>query len=200
MDNTSGYSSKPAKRKVGRPNDRIWDHFEKGVKRPGGCRHPGKCVYCHLVIDDGRPENLYKHIVKCDSVPTQVRLEYIELQAKRVEAQRALSLNKKPKLPPPEFVPVAESSLAGSPAATRQAKSPVACQPRRLAEKSVQASNLSLLRMLITSGLPFAIVNDPSFAFFVRALCPEYALPGMPSALVRMLGVALGVSGTMCGV
>lgn len=186
MDNPPGQSSLPAKRKVGRPNDRIWDHFEKGIKRPGSCRHPGKCTYCHVVIEDGRPENLYKHIVKCDSVPAQVRLEYTELQAKRLEAQRALSLTKKPKLSA-EFVPVGEVSLAGSPGTVRPPKMPGSSQPRRMADKSVHATNVSLLRMLITSSQPFALIKNPYFAAFVRALCPEYSLPGMPLALVNGL-------------
>jgi hypothetical protein len=81
----------------GRPPDPIWEHFEKLPGRPGSTRKAGRCNHCRFEIGDGRIGYLYKHISFCRVATPEIKLQCVQMQAKKAVAT-ALPAGRKRKL------------------------------------------------------------------------------------------------------
>jgi hypothetical protein len=158
-------------KKRGRPNDYIWAHYEKITDKKNP-RLAGKCRFCASVVQDGRPENLYKHIHECVSATSEVKAEAIEMQAKKAVSAPLPSKGLKRK----------STNLKGTSArkgdGEKQIKVSSYCQ-RRLPDATVQTIHVKLLRTIIMCSLAFVIVENPFFIDFIQTLCPGYVPPGM---------------------
>eukprot|EP00884_Botryococcus_braunii_P006080 jgi/Botrbrau1/15473/Bobra.43_2s0094.2 len=175
----------PDKKRVGRPNDPIWEHFEKKPKPSVTQKFPGQCRHCLIVVQDGRPENLYKHMVDCPASTPEVKAQCAEWQA----IKAAMQPRKKRKLDKASDTLGSDSK---APQKVLKQSSPPHLQPNVVTMGHRPASvhmaiHLSLLKMLIMSGTSFSLVDDPYFKDFVKTLCPTYIPPGRTMLLGSVL-------------
>jgi hypothetical protein len=150
----------------GRPPDPIWEHFEKLPGRPGSTRKAGRCNHCRFEIGDGRIGYLYKHISFCRVATPEIKLQCVQMQAKKAVAT-ALPAGRKRKL---------SNQAKGS---SLQQTKVTSYGQGRLPDAVMQTCHVKLLRMVIMTSSSFTLVDDPFFVDFIQTLSPGYNPPGM---------------------
>ena len=150
-------------KKTGRPFDCITLHFTKNHTKPKkNNRYWWTCNYCQTPLV-GRDDNLQKHILSmCRRVPEDARL----LEMTRI-ANESRPLPKKLRR-------LTCGSSAGQDTLSRFVD-------LGLSADIAQQANKELLRMCVTGGISFRIVENTHFRRLLGLLRPSYVLPGAHS-------------------
>ncbi len=167
---TSLTSSVP-KNRGGAPPSFIWKFFTKlqqNNKKTN--RYRAQCNFCSHVVEDGRVENLHKHILYvCQIASTDIK-QYVqaELDKKAFDEERT-GKNKKQKREHGQTPPASRAPAA-----------------RPINDKEQEELDVKLLRLLIMNSLPFDAVESPWMVDFCYSLKPSYVPAGMcwPTAML----------------
>lgn len=152
-----------SKNKGGAPPSFIWKFFsrlEQYNKKTN--RYRAQCNFCHHIIDDGRVENLHKHIIRACSLANTETKQYVQAELDKKALEQAANPSRK-----------AIKKEAGQTPQT--ARAPTA---RPITDNEQEGLDLKLLRFLIMSSLPFAAVEIPWVMDFFHSLRPAYVPAG----------------------
>jgi hypothetical protein len=164
-----GQEETPGKKRVGRPNDPVWEHFVKQPKASQNQKFPGECKHCNHLVVDGRPDNLYRHIAECPKATEQIKADCAKWFAKKAEAPPRKQKKQKTSLEAvTESKPIQAPQPLPQPTTTK----------RPLPAAAIHAVHSKLLKMIIMSGSSFRLVDNPYFKDFLHTLCPSYDPPG----------------------
>ncbi|DBA93026.1 TPA: hypothetical protein ACH3X2_14243 [Trebouxia sp. C0005] len=169
--NTSLTSSLP-RNKGGAPPSFIWKFFAKlqqNNKKTN--RYRAQCNFCSHVVEDGRVENLHKHILHvCQIASTDIK-QYVqaELDKKAFDEGRT-GKNKKQKREQGQTPPAPRAAAA-----------------RPINDKEQDELDVKLLRLLIMNSLPFDAVESPWMLDFCHSLKPSYVPAGAPKLQTTVL-------------
>ena len=165
------------KKKSGRPPSIGWKHFESIVseKTEYSHRKDAKCKFCMITISDARPYQLVSHIVhQCAKISLNERIEFI------TEASRAGDniINNKS-----DVIDSSDGSeIEGNdkPVKKRKISQTFLHNHFEIAKISTQQQlylDQLLLRFIVTSGIPFKVVENSFFERFISNLRPSYQIP-----------------------
>ncbi|DBA79109.1 TPA: hypothetical protein ACH3X1_016820 [Trebouxia sp. C0004] len=159
---TSLTSSVP-KNRGGAPPSFIWRFFTKlqqNNKKTN--RYPAQCKFCSHVVEDGRVENLHKHILYVCQIASSDIKQYVQAELdKKVSYEGRTGKNKKQKREQGQTPPASRAPAA-----------------RPINDKEQEELDVKLLRLLIMNSLPFDAVESPWMLDFCHSLKPSYVPAG----------------------
>ena len=155
-----------AKNKGGAPPSFIWKFYTKlqqNNKKTN--RYRAQCNFCQHIIEDGRVENLHKHVIHvCQLVTPDVK-QYVQAELDKKESEAGSASRKAIKKKHGQTPHAASSSTA-----------------LPTTEKEQEELDIKLLRLLIMNNLPFGAVEGPWMLDFCHSLKPSYVPAGRCSS------------------
>ena len=154
----------PPKNKGGAPPSFIWKFFTKLQQyNKKTNRYRAQCNFCQHVIEDGRVENLQKHIMYVCPIASSDVKQYVqsELDKKALEDDRT---GKKRK----------QTREQGQPSHNVRAS-----KSHPINDREQEELDVKLLRLLIMNSLPFGTVENPWMLDFCHSLKPSYVPAGI---------------------
>ena len=165
-----------AKNKGGAPPSFIWKFFSRleQYNRKTN-RYRAQCNFCQHVIEDGRVENLHKHIIRACSVATTETKQYVQAELDKKALEQAANPSKK----------AIKKEAGQTPQAAR------AFTARPITDNEQEDLDIKLLRFLIMSSLPFSAVEIPWVLDFFHSLRPAYVPAGAADILLSCTAMSL---------
>ena len=157
------------KNRGGAPPSFIWKFFTKlqqNNKKTN--RYRAQCNFCQHIIEDGRVENLHKHILHVCQIATPDIKQYVQAELDKKEELDKLSGKSSKK---------AQKREQGQ--TPHVARAPAT---RPINAKEQEELDVKLLRLLIINSLPFGAVESPWMLDFCHSLKPSYVPAGACSA------------------
>ena len=152
----------PTKNKGGAPPSFIWKFFsklEQSNKKTN--RYRAQCSFCQHVIEDGRVENLHKHILHVCQIVSQEIRQYVEAELDKKALEQGNSSKK-----------VAKRASGQTPRAA------LVLASRPITEDEQDELDIKLFRLLIMKSLPFTAVDSPWLLDFCHSLNPAHVPAG----------------------
>ena len=152
-----------SKNKGGAPPSFIWKFFTRleQLNRKTN-RYRAQCNFCQHVIEDGRVENLHKHILRACLLATTDIKQYVQAELDKKALEQAANPSRK----------AIKKEAGQTPQTARGVNS------RPIIDNEQEELDLKLLRLLLMSGLPFAAVETAWVLDFFHTLRPDYIPAG----------------------
>lgn len=148
------------KNKGGAPSSFIWKFFtrlEQSNKKTN--RYRAQCNSCQHVVEDGRVENLHKHILHvCQAATADVK-HYVEAELDKKAQEKGQSGKK-----------VIKRSHLQTPRTARLSAA--------MSVEEQEALDVKLFRMIIMNDMPFTVVDNPWLLDLCQGLSPFYVPAG----------------------
>lgn len=152
-----------SKNKGGAPPSFIWKYFsrlEQYNKKTN--RYRAQCNFCQHVIEDGRVENLHKHILRACLVASTETKQYVQAELDKKAVEQAANPSRK----------AAKKEAGQTPQAAR------GLTARPITDNEQEELDIKLLRFLIMSSLPCSAVETAWVLDFFHTLNPAYVPAG----------------------
>jgi hypothetical protein len=169
-------SNSQPKKKTGRPQSEIWQHYEKNPLKSAG-HFSAKCNYCMQFWPRGHPNKLEAHLANnCKKVPEIVRSFYLGVVSSRNfgeeedDTTTSENNNKKRKIQD-----------------SNQRELTDWYESTNVPPQKVASITRALVRAFVCCGISFSIIENPFFIEFLREMRPGYEPPSAELLSSRLL-------------
>lgn len=186
---TSLTGTTPMRGKSGRPKALVWEFFDDLGRDHRSHRHVARCRFCQYEWPSARVSQLKNHVlVACKKIDPMLRAQYLEGESamSALEGMNANKANGRGAAAGGGLGGVEESNNKALPL-TEGGPLPLTPATKingkrkldQIAPSAVAAEEVHvlLLKWLLTSALPFHVIDNPFFAKALRSLNPSYLCP-----------------------